>query len=91
MLDSISVVEKKKAGNGGMSPRGESRHWYFHRVAREGHSDKVTFESNPKRRDGGIHIYIFLGTAIQAERQACAKALEQFYAWYVQGIARRLM
>lgn len=36
-------------------------------------------------------MYIILGTAIQAGGQGWAKALGQLPAWYVLGVARRLM
>lgn len=48
----------------------------LHRMVRDGHSQKVTFQQRPKGSEGGSHAEI-RGKSIQAERTASAKALRQ--------------
>lgn len=61
-------------GQGGMvGVRSEA---ILHRMVRDGHSQKVTFQQRPEGREGGSHAEI-QRKSIQAERTASEKALRQ--------------
>lgn len=67
------MTEQNKAENGGYEyGEGASRCCCFHRVAREGFSDKVMFEWSPERKEKGIHTHI-LGSSSPSRGQHVQK------------------